>query len=62
MRDPRRIPQVLEAVRAFWEQHPDLRLGQLIWTLANDDPYNTEDDEIETEAYRSLLGIKDDDA
>ena len=30
MRDIRRIPEVLEALRRVWEQDPDLRLGQLI--------------------------------
>ena len=30
MRDPNRIPDVLEAIRLAWEKYPDLRLGQLI--------------------------------
>jgi uncharacterized protein YihD (DUF1040 family) len=30
MRDPRRIPEVLESIRTAWERYPDLRLGQLI--------------------------------
>jgi hypothetical protein len=30
MRDPARIDIVLSAVRRIWEQHPDLRLGQLL--------------------------------
>lgn len=30
MRDPKRIPEILEAIREVWEAHPDLRLGQLI--------------------------------
>ena len=30
MRDPKRIPEMLEAIRDVWEAHPDLRLGQLI--------------------------------
>ncbi len=30
MRDPKRIPEVLESIRQVWERHPDLRLGQLI--------------------------------
>ena len=29
-RDPERIPKVLEALRQVWEQHPDLRLGQIV--------------------------------
>lgn len=30
MRDPKRIPEILEAIRDVWEEHPNLRLGQLI--------------------------------
>jgi hypothetical protein len=30
MRDPARIPRILEAVQKVWERDPDLRLGQLI--------------------------------
>jgi hypothetical protein len=30
MRDPARIPQILEQLRRTWESEPDLRLGQLI--------------------------------
>lgn len=30
MRDPNRIPQILEKVRRLWEANPDWRLGQLL--------------------------------
>ena len=30
MRDPARIPRLLDAIRKVWEAHPDLRLGQLL--------------------------------
>lgn len=30
MRDPKRIPKILERLRVIWEQNPDMRLGQLI--------------------------------
>lgn len=30
MRDPNRIPEIMERIREVWEQEPDLRLGQLI--------------------------------
>lgn len=30
MRDPARIPIILERLRKVWEAHPDLRLGQLV--------------------------------
>jgi len=38
MRDPARIPLVLEALRIYWEQNPDLRLGQIVSNLA---PFDT---------------------
>jgi len=48
-RDPKRIPEVLEAIREYWEQNPDLRLGQIIAGISHDrhntfDPFNLEDD------------------
>lgn len=30
MRDPARIPQMLELVKTIWEKNPQLRFGQLI--------------------------------
>ncbi len=30
MRDPNRIPRILEQLRVAWEQSPDLRLTQLV--------------------------------
>jgi hypothetical protein len=30
MRDPARIPRILEAIWKVWERDPDLRLGQLL--------------------------------
>jgi hypothetical protein len=46
MRDPQRIPLVLEEVRKYWERFPDLRLGQLLWVLARQDPFYIEEDEL----------------
>lgn len=34
MRDPARIPRILEALRVEWEKTPDLRLGQLLCNAA----------------------------
>ena len=34
MRDPARIPRLLEALESYWILNPDLRLGQLIENLA----------------------------
>jgi len=33
MRDPNRIPVVLDKLREFWELYPDWRLGQLFNNL-----------------------------
>ena len=30
MRDPERIDRTLTALKRVWEEHPDLRLGQLV--------------------------------
>lgn len=30
MRNIERIPEMLEAIREVWEEHPNLRLGQLL--------------------------------
>jgi len=30
MRDPKRIEDILDRIKAIWEKHPDFRLGQLI--------------------------------
>ena len=34
MRDPNRIPLVLQEIEKLWRLHPDWRLGQLICNLA----------------------------
>lgn len=46
MRNPKRIPEVLSKVEAFWTANPDLRLGQVISFLASvadQDPFYIED-------------------
>lgn len=49
MRDPERIDRILSTVRDVWEKYPDLRLGQMLGNIADDevDLYYVEDDEIE---------------
>lgn len=48
MRDPARIPRLLEKLQFYWERSPDFRLGQLVTNLAaTKDPFYTEDDVIE---------------
>ena len=50
MRDPKRIPEVLEAIGYLWQECPDLRLCQLILNLRTmsegTDMYNVEDDDL----------------
>jgi len=33
MRNPERIPFVLEEIKKIWEKRPDLRLCQLMWAM-----------------------------
>ena len=37
MRDPGRIKGILAALRAVWEENPDMRLGQLICNAVRED-------------------------
>ena len=47
MRDPKRIPDVLNQLKALWSSYPDLRLGQLILNIIRDPLlYYIEDDEL----------------
>ena len=49
MRDPKRIPKVLDMFQKFWELHPDLRLWQVVSILEDEankqkkDPFYIED-------------------
>jgi uncharacterized protein YihD (DUF1040 family) len=47
MRDPKRIKRILELIQNIWEQHPDLRLCQLIGNVFPGDNYHIEDDDLE---------------
>jgi hypothetical protein len=44
-RDPKRIPKVLAALGELWQEHPDLRLGQIIGNASI--TFYTEDDQAE---------------
>ena len=47
MRNPERIPVVLEKLREFWEKNPDLRFGQIveiIYFQNETDKFYVEDD------------------
>lgn len=58
MRDPNRIPRVLDLLEKAWAEVPDWRLGQLIENIARDmgwnDAYYMEDDDLEKELRRRL--------
>ena len=38
MRDPKRIPEVLNQLKSLWSTFPDLRLGQLIVNVMRSEP------------------------
>lgn len=60
MRNPDRIPKILNEIEKIWQQYPDLRLGQLILNLEYRLPlYNVEDEEL-VAALKSLYkGVRD---
>jgi uncharacterized protein YihD (DUF1040 family) len=39
MRDPKRIPEVLDEIKKTWARFPDLRLGQLIENVVGRSPH-----------------------
>jgi len=57
MRDPDRIPLILQRIEQVWERYPDLRLGQLLLNVMGDPPlYGIEDEEL----ARRIEGFYDD--
>lgn len=45
MRDPNRIPIILNQLEELWKAHPDMRLGQLLVNIVK---YTQKSSEIET--------------
>ena len=46
-RDPARIPVVIQKLQELWTKYPDLRLGQLMSTVADHyDMFYMEDDKL----------------
>lgn len=43
MKSKTRIKPTLQLVEKVWNIFPDLRLGQLLWFLADNDPFYIED-------------------
>jgi uncharacterized protein YihD (DUF1040 family) len=66
MRDPARIDEVLELLRAVWTLEPDLRLGQLVYNAARirdpelNDVFSIEDSSLQKGLVRYLEQIKAD--
>lgn len=59
MRDPARIPDMIELINSIWQENPDLRLGQLIYIAharsnSRADVFNIEDSSLK----QGLLEIK----
>ncbi len=57
MRDPKRIPQILNRIEKIWEQNPDLRFGQLIMNAINPDYLYEIEDEILISILEKLYDI-----
>lgn len=64
MRDPDRIPEILELLGEIWRLEPDLRLGQLIFNAARiredgiEDVFSIEDPVLRKGLIRYLELIK----
>jgi uncharacterized protein YihD (DUF1040 family) len=58
MRNPQRIPKILDLLEKAWQEVPDWRLGQLIENIARDmewnDAYYMEDDDLEKELRKHI--------
>lgn len=58
MRDPNRIPRVLDLLEKVWAEVPDWRLGQLIENIARElgwnDAFYMEDDVLQKELRKRL--------
>ena len=51
MRDPKRIRRILDKIGEYWEEYPDLRLGQILVNFAplqfKSDIFYWEDEDLE---------------
>jgi uncharacterized protein YihD (DUF1040 family) len=58
MRDPKRIPIILEYIKLLWEKYPDQRLGQLLSNVTSNamesNLYFYEDDHLLDHLYDEL--------
>jgi len=52
MRDPDRIPIILNQIEMLWEKYPDLRLGQLLLTIESEEGlFYIEDEDLVDRLY-----------
>jgi len=61
MRDPERIPEILNKLKEIWEKYPDLRLGQLISNMSDRSPwplFYIEDDEFIERMEEFYQGVR----
>ncbi len=61
MRDPKRIPRILNLLEEYWSRYPDLRLGQIVGHFTPrrcasypGDSYNVEDEVVEQAMFEHL--------
>ena len=55
MRDPKRIPALIDRLKRFWLDNPDLRLGQIMMIAGNEMEYGSDIWNIEDEELISAL-------
>lgn len=65
MRDPDRIPVIIELLKQYWQRYPDLRLGQIVGNftprisaMEPGSSYNVEDDVIEESLRAELRKVR----
>jgi len=61
MRDPKRIPVVMDDIMHQWAKYPDLRLGQMISSAMNGcgvDLFYIEDDELVERIKKHFKGVE----
>lgn len=48
------MPATLDAIRAFIEKNPDIRIGQLIYFVCDGDSFNIENSELTKRLYEMM--------
>lgn len=64
MRDPSRMPVILDLLKRIWEHYPDLRFNQMIYNiryrLCRGDGFHIEDDAFEKELQIIIQDLEND--